>query len=897
MIFVNHFGNSKAAKDYHGHLSQGDAREYHGAGFEHLPTWQGKTAGLLGIEHQPVTKDGFFSLCDNKHPLSGDRLTLRTKSERRAMTDLTFDVPKSVSLAGVVDPRIDRAVDEAVDETMRMVEQEMCVRVRKGGQDTDRLTGNALWTVWKHETSRPLNDGTVDPQKHRHVTVMNVSFDKEEGVYKACQFGNIVRDKGWFQSAYHGILSRKLADLGYGIEKDGTSFKLTGISRELCDKFSRRHDAIDKAAEETGIVDAKGRAKLAKTTRNRKGNELGSDKLNAEWLGRMTPGERASLHAAKNQGGTSGITADEAVQYAMDHSFYHHSTISEKRLKATALQYGVGSVLPDEIDRAFAKREDVIRKNIGGEVVVTTQSVLRDEMAMLKWAREGHGTVAPIGGVEHLPDHLSAEQGAAAANILQSRDAIVGLSGGAGTGKTETLKALKKAIEGSGRQVYGFAPSATASRGELRQAGFHDAETLESLFKNDRTQNRVRGHVLLVDEAGQMSTGDMMRLAAVAKQQNCRVILSGDYRQHGSVRAGDAMRLLEQEAGVKFSRLKTIRRQTNEQYRQAVEMISKGDAVGAVRGFKALDKMGCIVQASGEERHKLLVKDYLQAVTDKRSALVIAPTHAEGERLTNSLRKALKERGELGKERPFVVRHGTNWTDAQKGDSRNYEPGMIIEVFQNCKGGWRRGECAVVVAPGSVLRRNGEVVPLPKETERFQVYRTGKLDVAEGERIRITQNGRVGNKRISNGDIYTVEGFTKDGAISCDGGRVVLPNTYGHFTRGYVDTSYASQGKTVDRVFVATGNESLGAANQQQWYVSVSRGREACKVYVDSKKDVREAIARTGQRMAAVELVKPDVNQRVKETLERNRILEYMGKGRDAATWRERVRERSAYGR
>ena len=50
-----------------------------------------------------------------------------------------------------------------------------------------------------------------------------------------------------------------------------------------------------------------------------------------------------------------------------------------------------------------------------------------------------------------------------------------------------------------------------------------------------------------------------------------------------------------------------------------------------------------------------------------------------------------------------------------------------------------------------------------------------------------------------------------------------------------------SQGKTVDRVFIAVGNESRGAANRQQWYVSLSRGREMVKVYVDSKEDVRNA--------------------------------------------------------
>lgn len=33
--------------------------------------------------------------------------------------------------------------------------------------------------------------------------------------------------------------------------------------------------------------------------------------------------------------------------------------------------------------------------------------------------------------------------------------------------------------------------------------------------------------------------------------------------------------------------------------------------------------------------------------------------------------------------------------------------------------------------------------------------------------------------------------------------------------------------------------------------MSVSRGREACKVYVDSKDDVRDAIAKRGERLTA----------------------------------------------
>ena len=43
----------------------------------------------------------------------------------------------------------------------------------------------------------------------------------------------------------------------------------------------------------------------------------------------------------------------------------------------------------------------------------------------------------------------------------------------------------------------------------------------------------------------------------------------------------------------------------------------------------------------------MLVTDYLRAADDGKSALIISPTHAEGERLTDELRAALKERGAI----------------------------------------------------------------------------------------------------------------------------------------------------------------------------------------------------------------------------------------------------------
>ena len=65
---------------------------------------------------------------------------------------------------------------------------------------------------------------------------------------------------------------------------------------------------------------------------------------------------------------------------------------------------------------------------------------------------------------------------------------------------------------------------------------------------------------------------------------------------------------------MKLARLTEIRRQTEPGYKKAVEAIAQGTGKAAQKGFDALDKMGCVIEANGEERHGLLVDDYLKAV-------------------------------------------------------------------------------------------------------------------------------------------------------------------------------------------------------------------------------------------------------------------------------------------
>ena len=60
--------------------------------------WHGRGAERLGLAGE-VKKEDIFALFENKNPTSGEQLTPRVKNDRRVMTDMTFDAPKSVTLA------------------------------------------------------------------------------------------------------------------------------------------------------------------------------------------------------------------------------------------------------------------------------------------------------------------------------------------------------------------------------------------------------------------------------------------------------------------------------------------------------------------------------------------------------------------------------------------------------------------------------------------------------------------------------------------------------------------------------------------------------------------------------------------------------------------------------
>jgi hypothetical protein len=94
----------------------------------------------------------------------------------------------------------------------------------------------------------------------------------------------------------------------------------------------------------------------------------------------------------------------------------------------------------------------------------------------------------------------------------------------------------------------------------------------------------------------------------------------------------------------------------------------------------------------------------------------------------------------------------------------------------------------------------------------------------------------------------------------------VVSKDYGNLTHGYCLTSYSSQSKGVDCVFVAESSESFRAAGREQFYVSASRFKEALTIYTDDKRELLNAVSKSSQRPSATDLVMKDILEAVNES-------------------------------
>ncbi|PHN04384.1 MobF family relaxase [Flavilitoribacter nigricans] len=844
--------------------------DYYAEKGEIIGKWQGRTAERLGLSGD-VGKEQFEALAYNKDPATGEQLTVRNASSRRVGYDFTFSVPKSVSVVyGLTkDNEIYEAFNAAVQETMLEIEQNAATRVRSNGRNENRTTGNLVWGTFTHDDARPVG-GIPDPHLHQHVFVFNVTYDDQEKRFKAAQFGDIKADGAYYEAVFNSRLADKLQKVGYQIERNERDFEFKGFGRSTIDKYSNRTREINQKAKELGLTFAEDKAELGAKTRANKRDGYDKEDIRLQWRSRLSEKELELVHTAKGEPPPGGGTAvekkmgraREAFDYALDHSLERKSVAGEKELLILGLKRGIGTITPEDLEKELASRKDLLsnKDRKSGEVIYTTPEALAEENRLRDSARAGKGTFQPIHSDYQVKNEmLTAEQTAAVKHVLSSKDFITVVTGDAGTGKTWSIKEVAEGMKEKAVTFGAFAPSSAASREVQRGDGFENATTIAELLQSKKLQESVKDGVIWVDEAGMVGNKTMNQVIKVAQEQNARILLTGDTKQHGSVERGDALRIIEEFGGIQPARISKIQRQKVDAYRKAVENISKDQVE---KGYQLLDRMGAIKEAPDFEQAKVNVAgEYAASVKAKENVLIVATTHAQGKAVTETIREKLKTEGMLrGEEKRYAVQKNLSYTDAQKKDRANYSEGMIVQFHQNVKGGIKRGTKYQVLGKdqnGDVLvadeQKNRMVLPV-KAANKFSVYRKEEIELAQGDQIRITQNGFSNEKkRLNNGNILSVVGFDQKGNIIASTGKneVTVGKNFGNLSHGYYTTSPGSQGKSVNRVIIMQSTMTGRAASKEQFYVSASRGKFAISIHTDDKQQLLRSVQRSSQRMTA----------------------------------------------
>src|SRR6266851_5122429 len=244
--------------------------------------------------------------------------------------------------------------------------------------------------------------------------------------------------------------------------------------------------------------------------------------------------------------------------------------------------------------------------------------MLAMEQSNLEKVIDGQGQQAPIIGAHRAKQivdttaerqqlRLNDNQRSAVEQILMSRDQIIGLQGGAGTGKTTALSVLREAAEKEGYEVRGFAPTTRAAQ-QLAESGIQ-TETLQKFIRRRQEKPENGNRLFVLDESSLASTKNLHKFFARLHEQD-RVLLVGDSRQHQAVEAGTPFEQF-QKNGMATVKLSEIVRQRDPELKRTVERLSAREMREAV---DSLERQGRIVQiVDTKKRLKTIARAYCES--------------------------------------------------------------------------------------------------------------------------------------------------------------------------------------------------------------------------------------------------------------------------------------------
>jgi len=889
--------------------------------------WSGRLAEEWELKGE-VQSEQYERLVAGQDPHTGEQLIRSVKSretvnefgeeivtsEHRAGWDATISAPKSVSLAALVgdDERIRVAHRESVDEALKSFEEYL--QARGGGDKPAITTGKMVAAQFEHTASRPdRTTGYAAPQLHTHTVIFNVT-QTEEGKTRSVQPLELYRSQRYATAIYRMHLAEKLQGLGYEIEVDPRTGapEIKGFSKAYLQESSPRREEVVKGADEMkerleregGVVKENARLKQAAARTDRASKHYNRAEMRERALEmdlRHDYQAQRTVDQAQERGPIRlsqeeiAKRAQEAVTFARDNAVEREAVADMRKVTVDALRRNLGLTTYEGVTTELQQRQErgefigIVREQRSPET--TTQRMLAMEKSNLEKVIDGQGTHQPIIGFERVrpmvngtadQQHikLNENQRAAVEEILTSRDQIIGLQGGAGTGKTTALSVLREVAEKAGYEVRGFAPTTRAAQ-QLGESGIQ-TETLQKFIRRRQEKPENGNRLLVLDESSLASTKNLHKFFARLEPKD-KVLLVGDSRQHQAVEAGTPFEQFQRH-GMATVKLSEIVRQRDPELKRTVERLSARE-IG--QALDSLESRGRVIEIADEkQRLKAIAKAYCES---PENTLVVSPANRERVKINALIHKRLQHEGKVSRDdhQMTVYVNRQDMTGTERTFANSYLPGEDIirynrasKVYQVEVGDYARvtaanhekNEITVQMEDGRELTYN------PSRLSGVSVYKEAQRDIAEGDRIQF--RAPFTEKRVANGELGTIARIgDEELTVKLDSGREVSfeADKFRHIDHGYAVTSHSSQGTTVDRVLVnADTRESEMLLNDRMGYVAVSRAREDAMIYTDSTLNLREALDRRVDKEMALDTTKgSDDYTRLREESNRDAFLHH----------------------
>ena len=566
----------------------------------------------------------------------------------------------------------------------------------------------------------------------------------------------------------------------------------------------------------------------------------------------------------------------------------HDATVTERGITER-----IAALAPtDETVRAFAHAAVMQDPNLvalgrdtNGEVRFTSASYRAAEAAYLSEAQAS--AVAPTHPVDaaaraRLLDEqygwLTRGQRAAVEHMTEAHG-VSAVIGRAGVGKTTMMRAAREVWEEAGYRVRGAALSWNAAQLLDRETGIRSESVARVLFAYDvmaraaaadaaDTPQRAlvewaqsvalrKGDVLVLDEAGQLSTRELGTLIHHAQAAGAKIVAVGDERQFEAIGAGRAFAALVQDIGA--AEVTEMRRQRAdaEDVLAHRDGLTRAEARARVAALTPADRLA-LVRTHGPDAEAA-------GVVWRREA---AAHFAEG-RARDGL-ALYHDRGHLHFER-----------DQNAAMAR-----LVARYFERHDGGVRPSEQAVYAFT------NAQVDALNTRIRAELVARgsVGPVQVdingygfGIGDRIAFTEADRRGEHvAVANGPTQllrnttgTVVGIERQDAgltvtVALDDGRTATfdPAKWEDVRHAYASTLYKAQGQTI-------GGDEQGVVHvlasphmrADSTYVAFTRSRHDTDLYVGRDDfagltEVSEALGRAPRKDLARDYIGDEAERR-----------------------------------